>query len=161
MTGTREERYRILGVVKCRDIFFSVLFFSFLLSAICSVCNAFLHILSSFRSPHAALEFKLVLFMPCREYTHNSCGFSLSNKGASLSLSSSTVISSPSQCCTPRSTALGGMSTLLTTWMTPSDATPSSTVTVEKALILISMNRPYRATSTLRDLSFRRVSRSI
>ena len=107
MTGTRREKYRILGVAKCRKVLISTVRSSMLMR--------FYTYLISFCSPHATFGFKLVLLMPCREYAHNSCGVSLSNKGSSLSLSSATVISSPAQCCTPRSTALGGMSTLLTT----------------------------------------------
>ena len=109
LTGTRGERYRILGIAKCRKSFpFSLQYVQY--------ANAFLHI----SCYHSALLMPLLgssssRSMPCWEGTYNSCGFSSSKKGSSLSLSSSTVISSPAQCCTPRSTALGGMSTLLTT----------------------------------------------
>ena len=64
-------------------------------------------------------------------------------KGSSRSLNSSNGIStSGSQLTESLSTGLGGMSTLLTTWMTPSAAIPSEILTVEKPLILILMKRP-------------------
>ena len=94
---------------------------------------------------------------PLRKSPYSS---SLSIKGSSLSIKSSSVISSPCHCCVAPPTSLGGMRTLLTTWMTPSYAIPSSTVTSLKPLILMLMMRPKRATSTLKNLSSSSVGRS-
>lgn len=85
---------------------------------------------------------------------------SLSTKGSSLSVKSSTLISSPCHCCSRSAMCFGGISTFPTTWITPSLAIPSSMVTVEKPLILMLMIRPKRKTSTLKDLSLSAVWRS-
>ena len=70
-----------------------------------------------------------------------SSSFTIS--GSSRSLNSSNGISSPEFHPTESlSTGLGGMSTLFTTWMTPSAAMPSEILTVEKPLILMLMKRP-------------------
>jgi hypothetical protein len=88
----------------------------------------------------------------------HSSGFS--TKGARRCMRSSSLSSSPSHCCITPPTFLGGMITLLTTWTTPSLATPSAIATRLKPLILMVMNRPYRATSTLSERPSRRVGRS-
>lgn len=86
---------------------------------------------------------------------------SLSTKGSNLSMKSSTLISSPCHCCFTPAISFGGISTLPTTWITPSLAIPSSIVTSENPLILMLMNRPKRKISTPKDFSSSAVWRSV